>query len=458
VKIALLADFGSTYTKVAAVDLHDGLLIGQGQARTTTDTDVLNGYEEATHSALRDVSGRSEVEFEIAASSAGGGLRMVAVGLVMDLTARAAEMAALNAGARVEKVMAESLTDDDLTCLRQINPEIVLFAGGTNGGQRQRVLHNADVLASTDIDTLFVIACNAEIADEVKGRFELSGHEATIVSNVMPEIGQIDVDPARGAINRLFLSHVIRGKHLSSSAHFEKIVALATPEAVLNATALLADTPHSRSIGDAVVVTDVGGATTDIYSALVRRPISSAATARKGLATPSVTRTVQGDLGIRLNAPSVLEADRDWLMSQFDNAVDLERACTLRAQEPSIIFEGGWQRDLDERLAVACMTNGLRRHCGVHQVQVGVGGKSRSIQTEPDLRSAGTIIAGGGIIRESGVAEHLVQESLERLSDSVLAPRRCRVLIDTRYVLAAAGLLAQRAPDVAASLLVSEFG
>jgi hypothetical protein len=87
-----------------------------------------------------------------------------------------------------------------------------------------------------------------------------------------------------------------------------------------------------------------------------------------------------------------------------------------------------------------------------------VGGKSRSIQTEPDLRSAGTIIAGGGIIRESRIGATLVQESLQRLSESVLAPRRCRVLIDTRYVLAAAGLLAQRSPDIAASLLVSEFG
>jgi uncharacterized protein (TIGR01319 family) len=458
VNVALLTDFGSTYTKVAAVNLDGGSLVGLGQCRTTVDTDVLDGYEEAVDSAIADIAGMKRIVIDVAASSAGGGLRMVAIGLVADLTAKAAEVAALNAGARVEGVLAGALGEDDLEFLERVKPEIVLFAGGTDGGDRRRVLDNVDLVRSADINTLIVVACNGEIADEVKSRFEAGGHQATVVSNVMPEIGKVNVDPARSVINQLFLSHVIRGKHLSSSRRFEELVKMATPEAVLHATSFIAHTPGLSQIGDAVLVSDVGGATTDIYSAQVRRSIGSAGTSNKGLATPSVTRTVQGDLGIRFNATSVLASDRAWLEGQVVAPEELQNACEYRRQEPSVVFSDGWQRELDEKLAVTCMTNGLRRHCGTFQIRVGLGGKPKYVQTPPDLRHAGTLIAGGGIIRESQAAEEIVRAALDRQEEGVLAPRSCRVVIDKRYVLAAIGLLAKEKSEAASGLLKSELG
>lgn len=456
-KLALLTDFGSTYTKVAAVDLASGSLVGRGQSMTSVETDVLDGYEIAAASALSEVAGSRRVALEVAASSAGGGLRMMAVGLMTDLTARAAEMAALNAGARVEAVLTGDVDEQSLALLERLRPEIVLFAGGTDGGERRRVLENASLISKIDFETIFVVACNMEIAHEARALFESGGHRATVVANVMPELGVVNVDPARASINAYFLNHVIHGKRLSSSPRFEALVAMATPEAVFNATALLAVTTDLNRVGDGVIVSDVGGATTDFYSALVRRPVKWTGTGNKGLTPPLILRTVQGDLGIRSNAPSVLDADRAWLEAKFGETQRLQLACEERSRVPSLVFNDGWERSLDEGLAVACMTKGLRRHCGRRHIGTDVRGRVRNVQTSPDLRHVGTLIAGGGILRDSTNAEGLVNQAMDRQDEDVLNPHRCRIVIDRHYILAAAGLLTQNNRAAAAQLLNSEL-
>jgi sugar (pentulose or hexulose) kinase len=40
---ALLIDFGSTFTKVTAVDLDEARIVGRGQATSTVETDVGEG-------------------------------------------------------------------------------------------------------------------------------------------------------------------------------------------------------------------------------------------------------------------------------------------------------------------------------------------------------------------------------------------------------------------------------
>ena len=77
-----LVDFGSTFTKVALVEPKTGGLIARAQAPTTIAIDVMNGYHEALAEACVRSGGPIEVDATLAASSAGGGLRMAAVGLV----------------------------------------------------------------------------------------------------------------------------------------------------------------------------------------------------------------------------------------------------------------------------------------------------------------------------------------------------------------------------------------
>ena len=99
-KPILLIDFGSTYTKVTAVDADAAKLLGSAAAYTTVQTDINDGLANAV-ALLSEQTGKLEFAERYACSSAAGGLRMIASGLVPELTAEAAKCASLGAGAKV---------------------------------------------------------------------------------------------------------------------------------------------------------------------------------------------------------------------------------------------------------------------------------------------------------------------------------------------------------------------
>jgi uncharacterized protein (TIGR01319 family) len=456
VKIALLTDFGSTFTKVSAVDLAGAALVGLAQAPTSLDGEILNGYDEAARSALREVSGNTDVVLELAASSAGGGLRMVAVGLVASMTTSAAKVAALNAGARLIGTLSGELTDEHASCLASLAPEIVLFAGGTDGGQRTRVLRNAEALTGSVARSHVVVACNSDISEDVRKIFYRNARSATVVPNVMPHVGVTCFDEAREAVAQIFIRDVIAGKQLSRSPRFRKLVRMATPDAVLRAASLHASSQLLTS-GDGALVTDVGGATTDVYSVLRRNPASAFGTKRTEVVGSSDLRTVEGDLGLRSSAPGTLLADRNWLERKVAPYGWLVQACMRRTAQPQSVFASGRERDLDEHLAVSCMFRALERHCGDRSVRLDAGGGSALVERGRNLSGCRVLIAGGGVLRVTQGAEELVRRALGRVPDSALAPRRCQVILDRRCVLAAAGLLTILDPQLAANLLRREL-
>src|SRR6185436_15014333 len=106
-----------------------------------------------------------------------------------------------------------------------------------------------------------VVAGNADVSAEAAALLASRDISVTVTSNVLPKIGLLDPGPARGAIRDVFLRHVIGGKRLSKGGRFASLVRAATPDAVLAAVELLADLT-----GTGVLVVDVGGATTDVYS------------------------------------------------------------------------------------------------------------------------------------------------------------------------------------------------
>ncbi|MBQ2433315.1 MAG: glutamate mutase L, partial [Clostridia bacterium] len=111
-KPVLLIDFGSTYTKVTSIDAETGYLYGTAQSFTTVEEDISIGLENAL-GELRAQTGITEFVDTLACSSAAGGLRMIACGLVPSLTAEAAKRAALGAGAKVIKTFAYEMTEED---------------------------------------------------------------------------------------------------------------------------------------------------------------------------------------------------------------------------------------------------------------------------------------------------------------------------------------------------------
>ncbi len=441
---AVLADFGSTFTKVTLVELGSGRLIGSGQSPTTVDSDVMRGF----HAALREARSHADEPVELgpkrAASSAAGGLRVAAVGLVEDLTAAAARQVALNAGAKVGLVLHGRLTAEDRAALIAYRPEVVLFCGGTDGGQEQLVLANARMLAGA-IDTHTIVACNREIAAAVSHELGEGGRRVEVVANVMPKIGELNVEPARAAISEAFVRHVIRGKGLTTAPEFYRDVIMPTPEAVLQATRLVAEAAGG------VAVVDIGGATTDVHSA-TRELTGTPGVEGPLLPTLPVLRTVQGDLGLRSNAISVLDTDREWLLRRLDEAT-LREATERRCEEPGLIAASRAEWNLDEALATSCSYHALRRHCGRLSVISGPGQAARIRTDGPDLREVRLLIGTGGILVRSEAGEQVLRDALGRLEDRTLSPRNPAIAIDRHYVLAAAGLLADVDRDAAMRLV-----
>lgn len=455
--VVALADFGSTYTKVSLVDPGEGELLGCAQAPTSIRTDLMDGYAVALAAAEESVCGAVEVERRLAASSAGGGLRVAAVGLVTDLTAAAARQAALNAGARVELVLAGSLDGEQLDQLQAARPEIVLFAGGTDGGQAELVLENARRLASRRLGGNVVVACNADVTAEAADLLRGAGAVAEVADNVMPELGKLETESAREAILRLFLEHVIGGKGLSAGPEFQQMVKMPTPEAVFEATRLLAlGTPAESGIG-AVAVVDIGGATTDIHS---HRTVEIVAPGIEDplLPPPATLRTVEGDLGLRAGALGVLAVDARWIASEVDlGEAAIRQAVSKRPGHPEWIPETPEESRLDRLLAIGSATHALRRHCGTMLLSRGKSGPPTLVRDGPDLREVELVLGTGGVFARRDDGVEILREALGRRAPRSLTPRNPQLRVDGNYVLAAAGLLAGVDPDAAMRLLKREL-
>ena len=456
-----LADFGSTFTKLTIVEAGTGQRLASAQAPTTVRTDVMEGYALAFERAETQLPPDTIIVEKLAASSAGGGLRVASVGRVLDYTAAAARQAALNAGGKVELVLAGRIEADQIAALEARQPEIVLFSGGTDGGQRDQVLDNARAVAGARFDAHVIIACNCDIADAVAELFVAGGHSAEIVGNVLPEIRTLDIEPARTAIHDAFIERVIRGKGLSRTEEFGQSVIMPPPEAALTATRLLAEGPSGGSGVGNVLAIDIGGATTDVHSAVTLAPHTPGITI-DGLPPLPLTRSVQGDLGMRWSALGVYEADRDWIDAETtarewprDSA---QAGARRRHDDPDFMPASERDETLDRLFAISCITHALRRHGGsLRTVYVPNQGTS-FIQRGLDLREVPRIIGTGGMLVHDDAAGDTLALALERRAEGSLVPIGASVLLDKHYVLAAAGLLATRDSNAAYALLTQELG
>ena len=167
-KTYLLVDFGSTFTKLTAVDLVSEKIIATAKAITTVETDIMNGYEKALSRLLDKIGYNLKFDKITACSSAAGGLKMVAIGLVEGLTTEAARRVCLGAGAKVELILSHNINRSEVNQIKEKNIDIILLAGGANGGNKDCVLHNARQLAKSDIKAPIVFAGNKDAIDEIE--------------------------------------------------------------------------------------------------------------------------------------------------------------------------------------------------------------------------------------------------------------------------------------------------
>ena len=147
-------------------------------------SDVTIGLEQVLKSLATSLGELPRFCYRLACSSAAGGLRMVTVGLVPELTAEAARRAALGAGARLVATFSYALTERDVNRIEALTPDILLLAGGTDGGNSEVILANAGALARSRVHCPVVVAGNRVVAYEAKALLEEAGKNAVVAENV----------------------------------------------------------------------------------------------------------------------------------------------------------------------------------------------------------------------------------------------------------------------------------
>lgn len=450
---AWLFDVGSTYTKLAVVDLDDPGRRWRAQAPTTVTTDVREGFSAAIEAARDDGAPEfGEADFCAACSSAAGGLALVVSGLVPRLSAEAGRIAALGAGAKLVGAWSHRLTPGDIDELTVARPDIVLLCGGTDGGDRATLLHNAGALAGAAACPAVIVAGNREVAGDAVSLLEEGGVRAVAVANAMPELDRLEVGPIREAIRTEFLDNIIRAKGVDRlAAHLDADI-VPTPSAVLDGVAMLAE----GHFGSGLMAIEVGGATTNVHSHASTQ--ASEGVVLRGLPEPELKRTVEGDLGVRWNAATILElAGRSWFERHGVSGVDpLERYVAEVGETPPRLPADAEQRGFDAALAAFAVATAIDRHCGEHR-EVTLPSGVAVVQTGKDLRGVEALIATGGSLINAADPAGVVAEALDAADPGSLVPSNPAILIDRDYVLFALGLLATSHADVALALAEDAF-
>src|SRR5438105_4835241 len=205
IRSVIATDCGSTTTKAILIEKNaagEYRLACRGEAPTTVEApveDVTRGVVNAIReiqelrgrtflrdqpdadgrSILKPQDGDVGTDLYISTSSAGGGLQMMVAGVVKKMTAESAARAALGAGAIVMDAIATNdrrLPHEKIERIRQLRPDMILLAGGTDGGTIKHVVALAELLRAAQprprLGTAFnlpiIYAGNAQVQQEIQ--------------------------------------------------------------------------------------------------------------------------------------------------------------------------------------------------------------------------------------------------------------------------------------------------
>ena len=446
-------DIGSTFTKGALFSLEgDGLRLLRRTETPTTPDDLALGFEAVRRSLAAEPGTRIHVS-----SSARGGLKIAALGLTADLTLAVARQAACSAGGKVVRAFAYRLAPDDVAELERLAPDIVLFTGGTDGGHEKYTLHNAEVLGASALSSLVIYAGNRKIKDRVLAL--LGTKEAVAAENVMPEVGVVNIEPAREVIRRLFLERLIDGKGLAAIVRSVGTSPRPTPLAVYD---LVRAIPKARPEWDNFSAIDLGGATTDFYSN--GEPFFGGdSVLLRGLPEPRVKRTVEGDLGLRVSVEALRLSESAFFNRRLAAAgLDPEAfdryVGSVAARVEAVPASPG-ERAFDALLAGACVRGAARRHAGTLS-RVCTPQGAVFVQRGKDLRPVGRLVGSGGYLARSRDAAILREACAAPETDPdvrSLVPENPGLYADAEYLFPLLGNLVAAFPEAAARTAVDSL-
>lgn len=431
----LVAEIGSTTTVVTAFNFKNGVeVIGQGKAFTTTEEgDVTIGLKNALEDIEASLGEKIDYEKMIGTSSAAGGLKISVHGLVQDMTVKAAKEAALGAGGIIKLVTAGRLRKSDIKAIRNIHPNLIMIAGGTDYGERDTALDNSEIISAAEFNVPVVYCGNAANQEEVKDIFE--GQQLYVIDNVYPRVDELNVEPAREVIQKAFEKNIVKAGGMDKIKSMVDGTIMPTPGAVMEATKLLYEL-----VGDVMVV-DVGGATTDVHSVT-----EGSAEILDIMVTPEpkAKRTVEGDLGVYVNRKNVIE-----LLSEHERqGLTKEEIDELIRPIPKEEEEIRWSRILTEK----AVNTAVDRHAGTIKR---IYGSSRKFSAYgKDLSKVKYIVGTGGALTRLGDGKKILETIKDTKGDITMRPAaEAEILIDDMYIMACAGVLSRENKEAAIDLL-----
>ena len=448
----LVAEIGSTTTVVNAfkdLDSENPIFWAQGQAPTSVlEGDVRIGLQGAIDDLCRKMNIDSlEYDEMLATSSAAGGLKMTVHGLVYDMTAKAAREAALGAGGIIHDITVGRLRRSDLARIKEINPNLILIAGGVDYGERDTAIYNAEMIRNMGLHTPVVYAGNIENQDEMKLIFdEESGQELYLVDNVYPKIDTLNVEPCRKVIQEAFEDNITKAPGMEHVRDMVNGPIIPTPGAVMECTKLLYD-----CIGDCMVI-DVGGATTDVHAVTE----DSDAVARI-LTAPKPKATVEGDLGVYVNRMKVIESiGEEKLRKECEEKLHIDLDKTLETYVAIPKTEDEFK--LVERLTEEAVLRAVERHAGQIRYVYGPTGR-QTLAEGKDLTQIKYIVGTGGALTRLPHRVEIMQKVPKdnETGMKLYPPESVKILVDNDYIMASLGVLSKTHRQGAIRLLAKSL-
>jgi uncharacterized protein (TIGR01319 family) len=470
VRSILATDCGSTTTKAILIEKRDGeyRLVTRGEAPTTVEApfdDVTIGVLNATRE-VEDLTGRiliengtiltpqrnerEGVDLYLSTSSAGGGLQMMVMGVVRQMSAESAQRAALGAGAIIMDVIAIDDGRKDyqkIQRLRELRPDIVLLSGGTDGGTVTHLVELAELLIAADPRPRFgtmrlpvIFAGNKDAREEIRRmlgeRFDLR-----IVDNLRPTLDRENLGPAREAIHELFLEHVMQqAPGYSKLMSWTSADIMSTPNAVGKIMVTIAEQRGINILG-----VDIGGATTDVFSVF----------------DGNYTRTVSANLGMSYSICNVmLEAGlaniRRWLPFDLEDYEirnrlrnKMIRPTTIPQTYHDLLLEQAVAREA-LRLAFAHHKQLARGLKGIQQQRT-IGEaleQAETGRTLVDMMRLDMIVGSGGVLSH---APRRAQAAL-MMMDAYQPEGVTMLAVDSIFMMPQLGVLSTVHPEAAAQV------
>ncbi len=458
----IATDCGSTTTKAILIEKKEEgyRLITRGEAPTTVEAPyedvtrgVLNAFrevEELTGITILDgetiikpkKDEKTGVDIYVSTSSAGGGLQMLVCGVVKSMTAESAARAALGAGAIVMEVIASNdgrMPHERVELIRRLRPDMILLAGGVDGGTIKHVVELAELIKAADPKPRFgtgyklpvIYAGNKDAREEIQ---KILGDKVAlyIVDNIRPVLERENLGPARHKIHDLFMEHVMQ-----HAPGYKKLMSwtdhpiMPTPGAV----GLLVE-KVARSENIDVLGVDIGGATTDVFSVF------------GGV----FNRTVSANLGMSYSISNVLvsagvENILRWVPFSIDEN-DLKNRIRNKMIRPTTIPQTLEELIIEQAIAREALRLAFEHH---KTMAVGLKGvqQERTISeafaqtlsgaTLVDMMSLALIIGSGGVLSH---APRRVQSALMMLD--AFQPEGVTMLsVDSIFMMPHLGVLSE---------------